>query len=80
MSHLLFFRTGCCTYIVNVGKHFASGRVPDAKYISGCKCGICTPKAYKLCAQQTAKNWRKAPKGIFDTLGRIRKDASFFRM
>ena len=25
--------------------HFASGRVPDAKYISGCKCGICSQKA-----------------------------------
>ena len=22
MSHLLFFRTGCCTYIVNVGYDF----------------------------------------------------------
>ena len=46
-------------------EHFASGRVPDAKYISGCKCGICLLLADKLCTQQTAKNWRKAPKGDF---------------
>ena len=25
MSHLLFFRTGCCTYIVNVGIIFCRG-------------------------------------------------------
>ena len=25
MSHLLFFRTGCCTYIVNVGNIFRQG-------------------------------------------------------
>ena len=25
MSHLLFFRTGCCTYIVNVGIVFDRG-------------------------------------------------------
>ena len=25
MSHLLFFRTGCCTYIVNVGNVFDRG-------------------------------------------------------
>ena len=24
-----------------MGNHFAPGRVPGAKYISGCKCGIC---------------------------------------
>ena len=46
-------------------KHFPSGRVPDGKYISGCKCGICTPKAYKLCAQQTAKTGEKPRKGLF---------------
>ena len=49
--------------------HFLSGRVPDRKYLSGCKCGICTLKAYRLCAQQTAKNWRKSPKVFFDKLG-----------
>ena len=30
--------------------------------------GICSPMANKLCAQQTAKNWRKSPKGFFDKL------------
>ena len=30
--------------------------------------GICMPTAYKLCAQQSVKYWRKAPKGIFDKL------------
>ena len=49
--------------------HFLSGRtpgwsllplrgnsppVPDRKYNSGCKCAICTAKAYKSCARQTA--------------------------
>ena len=41
-----------------------SPSVPDRKYISGCKCIIWN----KLCAQQTAKTCRKAPKGIFDRL------------
>jgi hypothetical protein len=50
-------------------KYFLSGRVPDRKYFSGCKCGICLPQADKLCTQQTAKNWRKSPKGFFDKLG-----------
>ena len=45
-----------------------SPSVRGQKHISGCKCGICSPSANKLCAQQTAKIWRKAPKGIFDTL------------
>ena len=49
--------------------HFRSGRVPDRKYISGCKCASCAPIAHKECAQQTAKNCRKAPKGFFDSLG-----------
>ena len=46
-------------------EHFPSGRVPDGKYISGCKCGICTPRAYKLCAQQTAKKLAEKPVGVF---------------
>ena len=29
MSHLLFFRTGCCTYIVNVGNVFGRGVYVD---------------------------------------------------
>ena len=29
MSHLLFFRTGCCTYIVNVGNIFGRGVYVD---------------------------------------------------
>ena len=56
--------------------HFASGRVPDAKYASGCKCGIWSLTANKFCAQQTAKICRKAPKGIFDTLRRVHRNAS----
>ena len=49
-------------------KHFPPGRVPGGKYLSGCKCASCVPTAHKACAQQTAKNRRKAPKGIFDGL------------
>ena len=52
-------------------KHFPPGRVPGGKYFSGCKCGICLPLADKLCAQQTAKYWRKRPKVFFDKLGKI---------
>ena len=48
--------------------HFRPGRVPGRKYLSGCKCGICSPWANKLCAQQTAKTCREAPMGIFDSL------------
>jgi len=33
-------------------------------------------KANKLCAQQTAKNWRKSPKGFFDKL----KERHLFQM
>ena len=49
-------------------KHFVSGRVPDTKYFSGCKCTSCAPTAHKECAQQTAKNWRKRPQAFFDKL------------
>jgi len=42
--------------------------VRGRKHISGCKCRICSPTANKLCAQQTAKNCRKSPKGFFDKL------------
>ena len=60
--------------------HFLSGRtpgwsllplrrnsppVPDRKYNSGCKCAICTPKAYKSCAQQTAILLSKKGKALF---------------
>ena len=38
------------------------------KHISGCKCASCAPIAHKECAQQPAKNCRKAPKGFFDSL------------
>ena len=48
--------------------HFWPRRVRGQKYLSGCKCASCAPKAHKECAQQTAKNWRKSPKGFFDTL------------
>ena len=46
---------------------FRPRRVRGRKHFSGCKCGICSPSANKLCAQQTAKTCRKAPKGIFDS-------------
>ena len=46
--------------------HFLPGRVPGRKYFSGCKCGICSPAANKLCAQQPAKPCQKAPQGFFD--------------
>ena len=60
--------------------HFLSGRtpgwsllplrgnsppVPDRKYNSGCKCAICTPKAYKSCARQTAILLSKKGKALF---------------
>ena len=48
--------------------HFLSGHVPDRKYISGCKCGFRFPTENEICAQQTAKSWRKSPKGFFDKL------------
>ena len=50
--------------------YFRPRRVRGRKYVSGCKCGICLLQAGKLCAQQTAKNWRKSPKGFFDKLKR----------
>ena len=34
--------------------YFLSGRVPDRKYNSGCKCASCPLTADKTCAQQTA--------------------------
>ena len=40
--------------------HFLSGRVPDRKYISGCKCA-----PTRACARQTAKVCRKSPLGVF---------------
>ena len=58
-------------------KYFVPGRVPGTKYISGCKCGICLPKADKLCTQQTAKDWRKSPKGFFDKLSGVVAHAAF---
>ena len=51
-----------------VKTRFLPGRVPGRKHFSGCKCGICPPTGDKLCAQQTAKTCRKAPKGFFDNL------------
>ena len=47
--------------------HFPPGRVPGGKYFTGCKCGICSPRANKLCARQTAKICRKSPKGFSDS-------------
>ena len=47
---------------------FRPRRVRGRKHFSGCKCGICLSKTDKLCAQQTAKIWRKSPKGFFDKL------------
>ena len=47
--------------------HVPPGRVPGGTYFSGCKCGICSPMANKLCARQTAKICRKSPKGFFDS-------------
>ena len=58
--------------------HFPPGRVPGGKYCSGCKCGICLPTADKLCAQQTAKNWRKRPKAFFDKLQKHRPRTVLF--
>ena len=48
--------------------HFLSGRVPDRKFFSGCKCASCAPMAHNECAQQTVNFCRKAPQGIFDSL------------
>ena len=44
---------------------FRPRRVRGRKHFSGCKCASCAPKAHKECAQQTAKNWRKRPQGLF---------------
>ena len=55
-----------------MGIYFLPGRVPGRKYLSGCKCGICSPWANKSCAQQPAKICWKAPKGFFDSLNRSR--------
>ena len=60
-------------YFHNVGSklilnYVPPGRVPGGTYFTGCKCGICPPSGDKLCAQQTAKTCRKAPKGFFDSL------------
>ena len=55
--------------------------VRGRKHLSGCKCRICSPVANKFCAQQTAKNWRKSPKGFFDKLSKERPHglSLFFR-
>ena len=36
------------------------------------------PQADKLCARQTAKNWRKSPKGFFGKLKKPARSAGFF--
>lgn len=46
--------------------HFASGRVPDAKYISGCKCGVCPLKNGQIMCAADCRNWCKSPK-VFST-------------
>ena len=58
MSHA-FFKTILLHLYCKCAKHFLSGRVPDRKYFSGCKCASCAPPAHKACAQQTAKVCRK---------------------
>ena len=58
--------------------HFLPGRVPGRKYLLGCKCGICSPAANKLCARQPAKPCQKAPQGIFDRL-RVSRNATPFQ-
>ena len=58
-------------------KRFLPGRVPGRKHFSGRKCGICPPVGDKLCARQTAKTCRKAPKGFFDSLNRCQPAAVF---
>ena len=59
-------------------KYFLSGRVPGGKYFSGCKCGICMPTAYKLCAQQTAKRLAESPEGDFRQTQRRPKPPLFY--
>ena len=63
MSHA-FFKTILLHLYCKCANHFLPGRVPGRKYISGCKCGICSPMANKLCAQQTAKTGGKARRGF----------------
>ena len=44
--------------------HFLSRHVRERKYFSGCKCGLCAPPAYKVCAQQPAGLLSGKPSGL----------------
>ena len=53
-----------------------SPSVRGRKHFSGCKCGICSPMANKLCAQQTAKTGGKARRGFSTSSTRAALPAS----
>ena len=55
---------------------FRPRRVRGRKHFSGCKCGICSPRANKLCAQQTAKTGGKARRGFSTSSTRAALPAS----
>ena len=74
--------------------HFLSGRtpgwsllplrgnsppVPDRKYLSGCKCAICTPRAYKSCVRQTAILLSTKGKALFGQSPALRRTGEPFR-
>ena len=57
--------------------HFRSGRVPGRKYFSVCKCGIGSPMADQLCAQQTAGLLSKKGKALFGQFYASKEQRSF---
>ena len=48
--------------------HFLSGRVPDRKYLSGCKCAICTPGRTNRARGRLQSFCQKRAKPFFDSL------------
>ena len=53
--------------------YFLSGRVPDRKYNSGCKCAICTPRRTNRARGRLQSFCQKRAKTFFDSLSRMWK-------
>ena len=58
-------RRVCRPQAAKKSDHFPPGRVPGGKYLTGCKCASCPPKADKECARQTAILLSKKAVGLF---------------
>ena len=81
MSHLLFFRTGCCTYIVNVGIIFDRGVYVGKNTSQAASVEFVCLRQTNYARSRLQKNWRKSPEGFFDKLKRgcVKNAPSFIR-